>query len=189
MAGWAGIACNSVGAWYGCGMNSEVNNVYAAREMALKAHGDQKYGEKPYSVHLDAVADLCRPFGEDAVVVAFLHDAFEDTDLSRDAVVAAFGEHVAACVSLLSDPPGANRKARKAAAFAAFSAVPAGSDLELALLVKAADRLANVRAGVDEDNKSLLSMYRKEHAAFSAVVSRPGLNDALVAEASRLLGL
>ena len=54
-----------------------------ARELAMRSHGDQKYGEHPYIVHLDAVADICYPYGQNAVIIAFLHDTLEDTSLSR----------------------------------------------------------------------------------------------------------
>ena len=45
-----------------------------ARDYAIAAHGDQKYGEHPYVGHLDAVAEIVRPDGELAVAVAYLHD-------------------------------------------------------------------------------------------------------------------
>ncbi len=37
-----------------------------ARNFAIKAHGEQLYGECPYVVHLDAVAALLEPYGEEA---------------------------------------------------------------------------------------------------------------------------
>lgn len=33
------------------------NQIMKARDFAVQAHADQKYGNHPYSVHLDAVAD------------------------------------------------------------------------------------------------------------------------------------
>jgi len=38
-----------------------------AREFAIKHHADQVYGIHPYIVHLDAVADLVRVYGDIAV--------------------------------------------------------------------------------------------------------------------------
>ena len=135
-----------------------------AREMAIRAHGTQLYGNEPYSVHLDEVAALCEPFGETAVMVAYLHDCLEDTQLSAAEIRSAFGELVERCCVLLTDAPGANRKARKAATYEILSRVSAESPEALALVVKAADRLANVRR-CSAGNPGLAAMYRKEHPA------------------------
>ncbi|MFA6234650.1 MAG: hypothetical protein WC824_10770, partial [Bacteroidota bacterium] len=56
--------------------------LHKAREFAIKAHGDQKYGDQPYVVHLDAVKDLVLGYNCDnlrrATDGAFLHDILED---------------------------------------------------------------------------------------------------------------
>jgi len=158
-----------------------------ARAMAVAAHGDQKYGEEPYVVHLDAVAALCTQFGEDVVVVGYLHDTLEDTKLAKSEIEAKFGALVAACVDFLSDPPGPDRKTRKAAAYARLGSIAADAPESIALIVKAADRLANVRASV-KNNPRLLHVYQTEHAHFRPAVFRPGLNDVLVKEIDSLLG-
>ena len=59
--------------------------------------------------------------------------------------------------------------------------------LELALIVKAADRLANVRACVADGNQRLLEVYRSEHPTFSRAAYRPSLCDTLWAELDSLL--
>jgi hypothetical protein len=53
--------------------------IQRAREFALQAHGNQRYGSHPYSYHLDAVADLLAPFGDEAQIAAYLHDTGEHT--------------------------------------------------------------------------------------------------------------
>src|SRR6187402_2332694 len=148
-----------------------------ARLFAVTAHGDQMYGDKPYASHLDAVAELVASYGEDAVVVAYLHDTAEDTDATIEEIAAAFGPQVAACVSLLTDEPGRNRKERKAKTYAKLAGV--SGPTELALLVKTADRLANVRACLEDRKQGLWDMYRGEHAAFRSAVYRAGLCDTL----------
>lgn len=52
-----------------------------ARDFALRVHGEQKYGARPYGVHLKAVAQKVRDLGgSDAQVAAgWLHDTLEDT--------------------------------------------------------------------------------------------------------------
>ncbi|RQP25373.1 HD domain-containing protein [Piscinibacter terrae] len=156
-----------------------------ARSLAVRAHGDQKYGEHPYVVHLDDVAALAQPYGEVAVAVAYLHDVVEDTTVGLAEVEDQFGKAVAACVALLTDEPGANRKERKTKTCAKLAQVRA--DNEVALVVKAADRLANVRACVTDGKKGLLSVYQGEHAAFRLAAFRPGLCDALWIELDSLL--
>ena len=166
-----------------------MNRVEQARAMALEAHGDQRYGQEPYSVHLDAVAALCEGYQDNVKIVAYLHDTLEDTALKAETIEAAFGPTIRECVEALTDPPGANRAQRKAWAYATLGAIDANTALSWALVVKAADRLANVQASVAGKNKGLLTMYRKEHATFVNAVRRPYVNEPLVDQATKLLGL
>jgi (p)ppGpp synthase/HD superfamily hydrolase len=55
-----------------------------AKEFAIIAHGDQKYGEHPYSVHVDEVAHIASEYGELDEAVAFLHDVVEDTETTEE---------------------------------------------------------------------------------------------------------
>jgi (p)ppGpp synthase/HD superfamily hydrolase len=155
--------------------------------MAFKAHGDQKYGTFPYSVHLNAVWDLCVPYGEDAEIIAFLHDTLEDTKLTGDEIQTAFGPFIRRCVEDLTDSPGSNRKIRKAATYARLTAISGASPEAVSLIVKAADRLANVRQSFEDGNVKLLDMYLKEHLAFRLAVYREGLNDVLIKEIDAIL--
>jgi len=146
-----------------------------ARAFAIAAHGDQTYGSHPYAYHLDAVAAILEPYGVVAQVVGYLHDTIEDTPVTRDEVEARFGAHIADCVAILTDEPGADRATRKAATYAKMARVD--GDHALALIVKAADRLANVRACLADGNADKLAVYRREHPAFRAAACRPGLCD------------
>jgi hypothetical protein len=159
---------------------------YQARSFAIEAHADQKYGDRPYSYHLDAVAALAAPYGEEAVVVAYLHDTVEDTKATIAEIDGRFGPRIAACVGLLTDEPGANRKERKAKTYARLAGVRGPN--ELALLVKAADRLANVRACMESRKRSLWQLYRSEHETFKASAYRTGLCEPLWIELDQLLG-
>ena len=156
-----------------------------ARSFAIAAHGTQMYGAHPYSYHLDAVAAIAGDYGEAAVVTAYLHDTVEDTDATLAQVEKEFGSDIAACVDLLTDADGANRKARKAKTYAKLAQV--SGPLELALIVKAADRLANVRACVHDQNERLLQIYRGEHEEFRLAAYRSGLCDVLWTELDALL--
>jgi (p)ppGpp synthase/HD superfamily hydrolase len=156
-----------------------------ARSFAVTAHGEQKYGHRPYSYHLDAVAAIAAPYGETAAVVAYLHDTVEDTEATLEEVERQFGSVVAGCVALLTDEPGANRKERKAKTYAKLAKV--SGPAELALLVKVADRLANVRACVHDRKTSLWELYRSEQPAFRQAAYRSGLCESLWAELDSLL--
>jgi (p)ppGpp synthase/HD superfamily hydrolase len=156
-----------------------------ARSFAIAAHAEQKYGDHPYSFHLDEVAALAAPFGEEAVVIAYLHDTVEDTGATIEEIEDRFGTAIAACVSLLTDEPGANRKERKAKTYAKLAAVQGAN--ELALLVKAADRLANVRACIKDRRQSLWQLYKSEHVAFKAAAYRSGQCEPLWVELESLL--
>lgn len=157
-----------------------------ARAFALAAHGDQRYGDQPYAIHLDAVAELLVPFGEAAQVIGYLHDVVEDTAVPLDAVRREFGDRVAACVALVTDEPGANRRERKAKTNAKLSSV--SGENALALVVKAADRLANLRASACGGPDAKLGMYRREHPAFREAAYRPGLCEELWRELDGILG-
>lgn len=152
---------------------TETNIVERAREFAIKAHGDQKYGDKPYVYHLDAVAEIVRQStGDDTGILvdaAYLHDTLEDTDVTFGDIAKEFNILTACAVSVCTDPPGRNRRLRKKSANQQMS--QCDSNMRGALIVKAADRLANVREGTKND------MYAQEHDEFRKAAYRPGLCD------------
>jgi (p)ppGpp synthase/HD superfamily hydrolase len=157
----------------------------AARAYAVEMHGDQMYGTHPYVHHLDAVVALLQPYGQPAQVIGFLHDVVEDTEATVSQVQERFGDLVARCVALLTDAPGDTRKARKAKTYAALAQVT--GDEELALVVKAADRLANVRACVADGDRRLWQTYQGEQATFRSAAFRAGQCDPLWTELDALL--
>lgn len=142
-----------------------------ARRIAVEAHGEQRYGDEPYEHHLAAVVAVLQRFGanhDDAesaalLVAAWLHDALEDTALARNNVEREFGGEIAELVWRVTDEPGQNRKARKAAT------LPKIAESESAIILKLADRIANVEAA-EQNNSGLFEMYRREHAEFAAAL-------------------
>ncbi len=156
------------------------------RTFAAAAHGDQTYGSQPYVAHLDAVAALV-PDEPTLRAVAYLHDVLEDTDVQRSTLEQRFGLAVAEAVALLTDPQAPSRRARKAQLHARLSQLGVDEPAAvLALHVKVADRLANVRCCAQTDDPRL-AMYRREHQEFRPAAYRAGLCDALWNELDALL--
>ena len=158
-----------------------------ALDLARIAHEGQEYrpGEPYFDIHVRTVAARCVRFGDEAVVVALLHDTVEDTPVTLDEIAAAFGKRIADCVDLCTDPPGKNRRERKAEAHRRLERAVA-PHLSPGIVAKVADRLCNVAASVKHGDRRL-EMYRREHAAFRASAFRPGLCDDLWEELEALL--
>ncbi len=169
--------------------------VAEARAFAMAAHGDQRYGDQPYVVHLDEVHRIvhehaARDDGPPSIqaVLAYLHDVVEDTEVTLEQIEQRFGAEVSRCVDLLTDSPGRNRKERKARTYARLEEVDETGPLRHALVVKAADRLANARRCVAQNNERLLAMYRAEHPTFRRSAVRPGLATSMWEQLDRILG-
>jgi (p)ppGpp synthase/HD superfamily hydrolase len=86
----------------------------------------------------------------EAQATGYLHDVVKDTDATLDEVAELFGPLIAACVGILTDEPGEDRKARKVKPHQKMARVTGA--LELVLVVKAADRLANMEACIATGN-------------------------------------
>lgn len=133
-----------------------------AKLFAVFAHANQMYGGKPYLVHLAAVANTLERFGYDSgkmIAAAYLHDVVEDTGYTHEDILGLFGPTVADIVTAVTNEPGVNRKERSLKTYPKIRAN------KLAVMVKLADRIANIENCIVTDNDRL-DMYRKEHAAF-----------------------
>ena len=130
-----------------------------ARAFAIKAHGEQKYGDQPYSVHLDDVARRVRELGFTSVeheIVAYLHDVLEYTEVSPAELEEKFGAKVRGAVEQLTgdldDPEYLKRMD------------------ELAFSVKLAELLSNVAAlglsGAGEPQRLRDKYSRAVYASF-----------------------
>jgi (p)ppGpp synthase/HD superfamily hydrolase len=132
------------------------------------AHGDQHYGNRLYSYHLEAVVRVLRRFGygenQDLLVAAVLHDVIEDTATNYNDVKKGFGEKVAELVYAVTDELGRNRKDRHAKTY------PKTAKLPEAVVLKLADRIANVEHSIETKDQDKLGMYLKEHVEFWAAL-------------------
>ena len=168
-----------------------MNPVLIAREIAARAHGTQMYGEYPYLYHLEQVEEIVylATLGNDpnrsGVVIALLHDILEDTDVTSEELLSyGFTECCVKCVELLTDEEAPTRKERKRLTNEKLSKIE--GEYELVLIVKAADRLANVRHS--ERGSKHYNMYKKEHSEFKNAVYREGLCDNIWKELNELMG-
>jgi (p)ppGpp synthase/HD superfamily hydrolase len=142
-----------------------------ARDFASITHAQtgQTYDGKPYSAHLEDVVEVLMRFGEtDKVTLAagYLHDVVEDAGVKISTIEDLFGPKVATLVGALTDEPGANRKERKAATYPKIRATPG------AVMLKLADRIANLENGLKTKNKRMVLMYSKEHFGFEMALRR-----------------
>lgn len=144
--------------------NDVTGNVQLAERFAMKAHGDQKYGDEfPYVLHLRAVLAVAVRYGITdwrVLVLCLIHDTGEDTPVTYEDVEMYFGTEVADAWTALSEPQEINgvkatRKQKHAYAY------PRIRGNWLAVTVKLCDRLANTEAGAGK-----VAMYRKEHPEF-----------------------
>ena len=140
--------------------NNQKASIESAREFAVSAHGNQKYGDEPYSVHLDDVARTVAELGfsgDELQIIAMLHDVLEDTEASRTEIGARFGSRVLQSVEQLT------RVHKNWGEILYFSSMD-----ERAFAVKLADRLSNVRAlgrsgaGSANKHRKLLQKYDEE---------------------------
>jgi (p)ppGpp synthase/HD superfamily hydrolase len=139
-----------------------------AMEYALKAHMAQTYCDRyPYFKHLEDVFNVLIEFGfkddnpEDVpiLIAAWLHDIMEDTARSYSDLKKEFGEEVAEIVYCMTDELGRNRKEKK------LKTYPKIRSNSKSIILKVADRIANVRFGISEKS-SHLEMYKNEFQDF-----------------------
>lgn len=139
-----------------------------ARKFAVGLHQDagQRYGGRPYSVHLDRVVGVLLDFGftsRHMLAAGFLHDLCEDVKVPFEVIYGLFGEKIGDLVKAVTDAEGPNRKARKALTYPQIKA--AGSE---AVALKLADRIANVEYGVEFNDRRMNAMYQAEAEEFQA---------------------
>ena len=152
------------------------------KDFAIKAHGDQKYGDEPYSKHLEDVVNIARCWMPNHIAsdeiergvlisAAWLHDVLEDTDVEYKELNHNFGNNIALLVWAVTDEPGKNRKERKAKTLPKIRKFGPP-----AVFIKVCDRIANIGNCSD----SLYKMYSKEHEAFrNALYSKNDQIDSL----------
>lgn len=141
------------------------NRLLKAKHFALKMHKEQPYDCHPYHFHLQQVVAILQEFGvddEDLLIAAWLHDVLEDSGIKHYKYIKQeWGEEIAEIVYCVTDELGRNRQEKKDKTY------PKLKENKNAILVKLADRLANVRYGISQGCKrSKTQMYQMEYPEF-----------------------
>lgn len=129
---------------------------------ADRAHEGQRYGDRPYTVHLQDVVAILYSFDlldPNLLCAGWLHDTIEDTRTAHETLLAEFGKEVADLVFAVTCGPGKNRFERNELMYPKIRSTPR------AVLVKLADRIANVTECWRTQDARLF-MYRREHPRF-----------------------
>ena len=133
-----------------------------AKKFSLEAHKGDVYGGYPYGKHLNDVYNVLVSFGifdEFVLVISWLHDTIEDTQIVYEDVKDEFGCEVADVTYLVTDKRGRNRKERHQNTY------PELAKNQYARLVKIADRIANITNSMHDIQEKFV-MYEKEHPYF-----------------------
>ncbi len=138
-----------------------------AWNFAIEAHGDQRYGDGPYSDHLAQVHDLLVtaaaragvPLEPELPIAAILHDVLEDTKVTQGQLIEKFGGRVATLVWAVTKDQGRNRREKNERCLPRIPTVPG------AILIKLPDIICNVE-NCWATRDSRLFMYHGEYSFF-----------------------
>jgi len=133
-----------------------------AEAVASLAHQYQSYDIHPYTKHLKDVVRILENNGfvNDYILAGWLHDIIEDCNVSYNKVKVAFGLNVAEMVYAVTDPKARGRKEKKAMVYNDIRAYPKS------IIIKIADRIANMENSIQQSNIDKLKMYIKESDDF-----------------------
>ena len=159
---------------------AQVERVLRAFQVGAQAHeGQERKSGEPYITHPVAVAGILAELGLDAetIIAAILHDTLEDTELSRDALAAEFGEAVAELVDGVTKLDKMRFGSRQEADAESFRKMllAMASDLRV-ILIKLADRLHNMRTLGAKDADSRRRIARETLEIFAPIAQRLGMN-------------
>ncbi len=129
--------------------DGDVEVIRRAGASAIKAHeGQLRRTGEPYVTHPIAVADIAADLGldETTITAALLHDAVEDTGITKEWLAKEFGDQVAAVVDGVTklDRLEFDSKEEQQAATIRKMFIAMAQDWRV-LLIKLADRLHNMR--------------------------------------------
>lgn len=150
-----------------------MKNADKAKAFAEIKHLGQVHGTRPFMMHLGEVVSTLHEFGyldDDLTAAAWLHDVVEDTPVAIEEIYSEFGDRIGDLVDALTDGDGATRVEKKQKPYATIPFVPG------AVVVKLADRIANVRHTIAEGPSAIRyrKTYQKEHRGFTTALFKSG---------------
>ncbi len=160
---------------------SDTDLIERAFDVARDAHADQvRRSGEPYIAHPLGVAMILADLGLDDVTLAgaLLHDAVEDTVVTRDDIEAAFGADVAAIVDGVTklDRLQFDSKEEQQAATLRKMLVAMAKDIRV-LLIKLADRLHNMRTIASLPEAKQLRIAQETLDIYAPLAHRLGIAD------------
>ncbi|HWX65199.1 MAG TPA: bifunctional (p)ppGpp synthetase/guanosine-3',5'-bis(diphosphate) 3'-pyrophosphohydrolase [Rhodanobacter sp.] len=160
--------------------DAQVERVLRAFEIGALAHaGQERKSGEPYITHPVAVAGILAELGLDAetIIAAILHDTLEDTELSREALAAEFGEVVAELVDGVTKLDKMRFGSRQEADAESFRKMLLAMARDIrVILIKLADRLHNMRTLGAKDSDSRRRIARETLEIFAPIAQRLGMN-------------
>lgn len=149
--------------------------VEKAKNYAYEKHNKpsecQRYGNAPYSKHLDDVKSVKDRYAyylkdseqEDVDAAIYLHDTVEDTDTTPNKLKKEFNNRIASIVLAVSNERGWDKKE------ILFKTLPKIWKNRLYIFVKLCDRIANTtnsKNGYDKRSEDLFKRYSYEYPVF-----------------------
>ena len=164
---------------------------------AIEAHAstNHTYNNKPYSIHLNLVANIARKYidiipkqcQDEVLSACWLHDTLEDCRLTYNDLKKEFGENVAEIVYAVTNDKGKNRSERAGTKY--YDGIRRTA---WATFVKLCDRLANIQYS-KETKSRMLEVYKKENLNFIdsllPISSNKGQYTSLIEEMNMLLAI
>ncbi|MET4568786.1 RelA/SpoT family protein [Rhodanobacter soli] len=160
--------------------DAQVERVLRAFQIGAQAHaGQERKSGEPYITHPVAVAGILAELGLDAetIIAAILHDTLEDTELSREALAAEFGEVVAELVDGVTKLDKMRFGSRQEADAESFRKMLLAMARDIrVILIKLSDRLHNMRTLGAKDAPSRRRIARETLEIYAPIAQRLGMN-------------
>lgn len=139
-----------------------------AIEFAISKHNNQTYGNTYYIKHLIDVNQILlkfkiNEFSNNIITAGWLHDTLEDTNTSYNELVTNFGEDISNIVYNITNEIGKNRKEKWEKTKTKISTTI------YSVILKVADRIANIEYSIINNNKQKLNMYLSEREDFNFI--------------------
>ncbi len=162
-----------------------MNIIERAEKFAIKKHNkpsdEQKYGDKPYSYHLEQVVANAKRYinyieqsqQNNVITACWSHDLIEDTDVTGKQIRNMFNETVADIVLRVTNERGFDKKE------ILFKTLPKIWSNKLSTFVKLCDRIANgtmSKNGSSEKSKRMYIRYCDEYPIFRFALKRDEFN-------------